>query len=105
MLKFVIATSIALCSGPVCASSTKGVVVYDKGCNSRMIIETTQGYVLAEWYGGSTPSKGDVIVGDLNSYGMKEVFIYNRDSDLKIWIDDYGLSRARVVEKLADKCS
>lgn len=86
------------------ARATKGVVVYDRGCSSRIIIETSLGYVLAEWYGGGIPYEGDTLVGEINSYGMKDLFILNRDRDTRLWIDDYMLSRRRVVEKLRDKC-
>ena len=75
-----------------------------KGCGSRIIIETPMGFVLAEWFGGSTPYEGDTVVGDIDGYGMKDVYILNREADSRLWIDDYMLSTG-FVEMLSDKCS
>ena len=89
----------------ISADGVRGVVVYDKGCGSRLIIETALGYVLAEWYGGNSPSKGDVIVGEINGYGLKAVYNLTAKAGSRLWIDDYMLSRGRVLEKLHDKCN
>ena len=89
---------------PAQAEVVKGVVVYDAGCNSRMVIYTSVGYILAEWYGGNTPEKDQVLVGDLNSYGFKDIWNLTRDAASRIYIDDYMLSRDRVIEMLREKC-
>lgn len=104
MWKVFIAVMAMSCAGAVNAGMTKGVVVYDKGCGSRMIIETRMGYVLAEWFGGSTPAKGDTLIGDLEAFGLKDLYISNQDAKVRVWIDDYMLSQSRVVEKLRAKC-
>lgn len=53
--------------------AAKGVVVlYKAGC-SYYIVETNLGFAILEWYGGSDPSEGDVLVGDYESYGMKTI--------------------------------
>lgn len=105
MLRWCVAVCALLYSTAAVADATKGVVVYDKGCRSRLIIETRMGYILAEWYGGSTPYNGDIVVGELNAFGMKDFYLYNRDESTRLWIDDFMLSRDRVIEKLASKCS
>ncbi len=94
--------SIALTS---IASAAKGVVVYYKfGCSS-YIVETQMGYALLEWYGGNDPSEGDVLVGDYESYGMKDIYNITADSETKAWVDDYMLSKDSVIEKYYDKCN
>ncbi len=45
------------------------------GCGSRYVVETPAGYVLLERYGGHDPSNGETIVGDLHSYGMKDLYV------------------------------
>lgn len=104
MFKSFIGAAAVVCSSVATAAATKGVVVYDRGCGSRLIVETSMGYVLAEWFGGSVPYEGDTLIGELESYGMKEIYILNRKSDTRLWIEDYMLSRSRVVEKLTNKC-
>jgi hypothetical protein len=86
------------------ADETRGVVVYDKGCGSRVVIETAQGYVLAAWQDGSPPSKGETLVGDLNEYGVKKVYNVNTDGGGSLRIEGYGLSAKRAAEQLKSKC-
>src|SRR4051794_16102385 len=71
----VISVTAATGARPALADAVKGVVVWTGSCGGRYVAETTLGYVLLEWYGGMDPSKGDVIIGDLNSYGMKDLFV------------------------------
>jgi hypothetical protein len=87
------------------ADAVKGIVVFDKGCGSRIIIETRLGYILAEWYGGNLPAEGDVLVGELNSYGFKDIYNLTSDASSRLYIDDYMMSRSRVTERLRDKCN
>jgi hypothetical protein len=87
------------------AKSVTGVVVYDKGCRSYFIVETTMGYALLQWYGGKLPSNGDEIVGNFEMYGMKDIYNISRSGSTKVWVEEFWLSKSRVLEKLADKCS
>jgi hypothetical protein len=82
------------------AAQTGFVVVTTHGCSGRYVAETSGGYVLLEWFGGRDPSTGDSIKGDLHSFGMKELLIAGSQS--KAWIDDYYLSKSRVIEKLEE---
>lgn len=87
-----------------CANASKGVVAYvQSGCDW-YIFSTQRGYVLAEWYGGVEPDKGDLIAGEFESYGMHDVFNIAKDASVHVWIDDYLLSRDSVIEKYRDKC-
>ena len=62
------------------------------------------GYILLEWFGGSFPQVGDQIVGDLETYGMKDAYNLSRENQTKFWVDEFWLSRDRVLSKLRDKC-
>lgn len=96
----VFATTAAI---PAAASTVKSLIVY-KACRSQYVAENSMGYVLLEWYGGSDPEPGDVIIGELNSYGFKNVYNLGKDREMRVWIDDYMLSKQRVIDKINSKC-
>lgn len=95
---------LALMPSAINAKSVKGVVIYDKGCRSYFIVQTPMGYALLQWYGGNQPSNGDEIVGDFEMYGMKDIYNLSSSGNTKVWVEDFWLSKSRVIEKLADKC-
>ena len=81
------------------AELVKGVVVVgERGCQKRdyIVINTNMGFVYAQQFIGSF-DKGDEIIGELNSYGFKDVLV--NSSSGRLWIDDYMLSRNRASEK------
>ena len=87
------------------AYSEEAVIILNKsGCRSFFIADGPNGYYLLEWFGGYDPSKGDVIVGELVSFGFKDVYYPNRKQKGRVWVDDYMLSKNRVLEKYSDKC-
>lgn len=79
------------------------VVFRKRGCDY-MILENSSGYIVAEWMGGNDPDQGDNIGGKFNSYGTKEFYNLSRNSETKLWIDDYMLSKSNALEKIGDKC-
>ena len=86
------------------SSQGQATVVFRKrGCDY-MILENNSGYIIAEWMGGNDPDQGDNIGGNLNSYGTKEFYNLSRNSETKLWIDDFMLSKDRALEKINDKC-
>lgn len=88
------------------AFADKGVVVlYESGCRSYFIVDGPRGYYLIEWYGGHDPSKGDVIIGDISSYGFKDVYYPKQDREGRVYVDDYLLSKDSVIDKYRNKCS
>lgn len=102
-LLFAAVVSLALIS-PAQASAKKGVVVYNKsGCKSRYVVETNMGYAILEWYGGNDPAEGDVIVGDIDSYGFKELYNVTRDTSMRVYVEDYMLGRTSLTEKFFKK--
>ena len=81
------------------AELVKGIVVIgERGCAKRdyIIISLNSGYVYAQQYRGSF-DKGDEVIGELNSYGFKDVLV--NSSSGRIWIDDYMLSKSRATDK------
>jgi hypothetical protein len=70
-----------------------GTVKYaPSGCDW-FIIETNQGMVLLEMYGGNEPAIGNTIIGELSGFGLCTLFNITADRDLRAWEDDYMLSK------------
>ena len=82
------------------SSDKKGVVVYE-GQGDYYIIETTSGYIIAERYSGML-YEDHTIYGPLHSYGFKYCIDLNRDSEVKLYIEDYMLSQDRAIEWMGE---
>lgn len=81
------------------------VILKPKGCRGYFLADGDYGGIyLLEWYGGYDPNVGDVIVGEIKSYGMKDVFYPESNLSGSVYVDDYSLSRQRAFEKLQQKC-
>ena len=87
---------------PAATSAPIQVVLRVRGCDY-FVADGPQGYYLLEWYGGYDPFNGDGIFGELSSYGFKDV-MYASGQGGRVYIDDYMLSKDRVLEKIRDKC-
>lgn len=90
---------------PSIANAAKGVVVHCKSVCGYYIVETNMGYTLLEWYGGKDPREGDTLVGDYESYGMKDIYNLTADSETKVWVEEFWMSKDSVLEKYYDKCN
>ncbi len=101
-----VAAMIAAIPMPVNAATAISCVVIRRisGCDYFMV-QTRQDYAVLEWYGGHDPDKGDVMIGNVNSYGLKN-FIYADDDDktTKVYVEDYGLNKEEALDKLVEKC-
>lgn len=84
-------------------NSLTATVVYRKTGCSYFILENNQGYIVAEWYGGTDPDIGETLVGQFNSFGFKD-YVTTNNSNCHLWIDDYMLSKESALEKINDKC-
>lgn len=90
-------------SEPRQSSSLVTVVFTKSGCDY-FIADGPRGYYLIEWYGGYSPSKGDVIAGDVSRYGFKDVHYTNVDRSGRVYVEDYLLSESSVIKGLFEKC-
>ena len=88
-------------------STGKGyaTVVFRKSGCDYMILENSNGYIIGEWMGGNDPDKGDNISGNFNSFGTKDFYNTTNQSDSRLWIDDYMLSKESALEKINEKCN
>ena len=94
----------SLLTAPALALAAKGVVVFTRSSCDYYIVETQSGFALLEWYGGYTPDQGDVIVGDFESYGMKDIYDVTADSDTTVWVEDYFLSQEDAASQYIEQC-
>jgi hypothetical protein len=83
-------------------SSVGGVVVADHyTCNTydRIVIETNRGYTNAEVYRGYNATlEGDIIYGELHSFGFTDIYDNNGRDIGRLYIDDYMVSESSAVE-------
>ena len=93
-----------LCASRVAEAVVKGEVVRRvSGCDY-FIVATAKSYDLLEWYGGNDPDKGDILVGNYESYGMHDILNDTADETLTVWVEDYGLSKESALDKLVEAC-
>lgn len=79
----------------------EGVVVYE-GTRDFYIVETRKGYTVLERYRGRL-DEGDKVRGELNRYNFKYLFNRTRNSEVKVYIEDYMLSDKKAIELLGEK--
>ena len=77
------------------SSFVQGYIV--KEVDDKYIIQTSLGFTIAEWYGGTTLDEGQEICGELNTIGFVDVAVAGSDS-AHLWIEDYCLSESEAVD-------
>lgn len=83
----------------------QGEVIWEgKNCDF-YIIETRQYYVLVELYKGRL-DEGDKVSGELHKYGFKYLQNLKKDSEIKVYIENYWVSKQTCFDWLRDnkKC-
>jgi hypothetical protein len=86
------------------ANAAKGTVTHKMSGCDYFIVETPKGYDLLEWYGGHDPDRGDVLVGEFESYGIHDIYDDTIDEELTVWVEDYDLSKGNALENLVEQC-
>ena len=80
------------------------VVLVTVKCHDLFVVSLgDKRYALLEWYGGTKPEKGDIIVGNFTHFGVQDMLIGDRR--LRVWVADYDLTQDAINDKLADKCN
>lgn len=85
------------------AFADKGVVVKEDVCGTgNAIIETSDGwYVAAEHYSGVYLYEGDVVFGNMKTYGMEEI-TRNDGGSGDFYIEDWESDIGDAYEELCD---
>lgn len=94
---FVVVVVLSLSS--ICCAE-KGYIVYFDDMSDTLIIETDMGYTCCDMFGFALLNVGDGVYGDLNSYGMQDLYDYDADEEFTAYIDDWGVS-AREARRYA----
>ena len=85
-------------------SRNGATVVFRKSGCDYFILENDMGFIIAEWMGGHDPNTGEILYGDFHSFGTKD-FYNTQNTNCRLWIDDYMLSKDNALEKINDKCN
>ena len=81
-----------------------GVVTHRiSGCDY-FLVQTRSGFDVLEWYGDHDPDKGDVLIGRYEDYGFHDILDDTADETLRVYTEDYWLSKTDALEKLTEKC-
>jgi hypothetical protein len=89
-----------------CEASTESKLVTVTKVESRsdwFLVETSGGFPLLEWYGGTSPSQDQQFYGNVHKYGFVELTSKVGARTMKVWVDDYSLSKESALKKLAAK--
>lgn len=78
----------------------EGVVVYE-GTGDYYIVETRKGCTVLERYSGVL-NEGDKVRGELNRYNSKYLINRNRNTEVRVYIEDYMLSEDDALEWLGE---
>ena len=81
-----------------------GVVVKRFGSCDYYIVDGTKGLYVLEWYGGHDPYEGEKIVGNIGSYGMKDVVFPTTNNRGRVWVEDFLESASSALEIIRDHC-
>lgn len=102
-MRLLLSMMIMLLPALAVADPVRGVVVIDElKCRKLgyIVIDAPKGYVYAQVWSGSF-KWNDTVVGDLESFGFKDVMVNEKPA--RLWIDDYWLSRSRAWDKCRGK--
>jgi hypothetical protein len=89
--------------GIASADMQQGVVVWDESCDL-FIANGPSGLYVLEWYGGYDPRLGDTIIGDINSFGFKDVFYPSANRAGRVWVEDYLVSEDAAWDAIQKRC-
>lgn len=101
MKKSIIALAAAVltlgCS--IAAQAEQGVIALVAG--NKMVVEDSLGdYTCAEIYSGWSYDEGDLIYGDLHSYGMQDWYDDTSGEEITVYVDDYWQNAEQAMSYL-----
>lgn len=81
------------------AQAEQGVIALIAG--DRMIVQDSMGdYTCAEIYSGYLYDEGDIIYGDLHTYGVTDWYDDSKDEEITVYIDDCWQTADQAIDYL-----
>jgi len=84
--------------------SYEAVVVYEARSCDYFVLESPSGYIIVEWKSGIEPDMGDEISGKFNSFGSADAYNESKQSEGRVWIDNFMLDKEAAITKIKQKC-
>lgn len=83
----------------VAAQAEQGVISLIVG--DKIVVEDSLGeYTCAEIYSGWAYDEGDIIYGDLHSYGMQDWYDDTSGEEISVYVDDYWQNADQAIDYL-----
>ena len=80
------------------------VVSFPSGCDY-FIAKGNRGYYLCKCINGYRPCLGDVILGDIDSNGLKNIYYPLKEREGVIYVEDYSMSKSSSIEHYKKLCN
>ena len=80
------------------------VVSFPSDCDY-FIAKGNRGYYLCKCINGYRPCLGDVILGDIDSSGLKNIYYPLKEREGAIYIEGYSMSKSRSIERYKELCN
>jgi hypothetical protein len=80
------------------------VVSFPSGCDY-FIAKGNRGYYLCKFIKGYCPCLGDVILGDIDSNGLKNISYPLKEREGVIYVEDYSMFESRSIEHYKEHCN
>ena len=96
--------SILFSSSSVFAS--RGVIAFYGERSDILVIRTQSGYYTCGEVFGLAPwnlSRGDIVMGDLDSFGFHDVYDYSIDESFQLFIDEIYLNEQQAAKWIQSK--
>ena len=90
---------------PTASVAENAFIIASQGDCDYFIADGKRGLYLLSWYDGHRPAKDDVIIGDIGSYGTKDVYYPKQDREGRVCVEDYFLSSESAMKQLKDHCN
>ena len=81
--------------------ATRGVIVYYK--YPKIVIATNSGYTYGKIYSSTFLSSRYEVVGELENYGLHDIYCLNTDTTFNMWIENFWSSRQRAQDWINEK--
>jgi len=98
MKKIILCLNLIFAFFSTSLSAAKGEVMIEKG--DYFVVDTDNGYTVMERRSGGLINEGDKIVGNLNSYGFKDVYNLSNGNESRVYIEDYRMDEEKAIEMI-----